>query len=405
VTGTPLSTIDPAGHQTSISYADSFSDSVNRNTFAYATTVTDPDNFSSLVRYNYDFGATTRTQSPTPAGQSQGAIQTMTYNSLGQLERITTTNNGAYKRFWYGADFVGTYTTVNNVADELYAIAVVDGLGRVIGAAGNHPGSTGGYRLVSTIYNQMGRQWKQSNPTEVYSSWVPAGDDAAGMYYTQQTYDWQGRSLVTTNQDGTTKTASYSGCGCAGGAVVTLTDEGTVDAGVVKRRQEKIYSDVFGRTVKTEILNWQGGSVYSATVNTYNVRDQATQIRQYAGAEGSGTYQDRTMTYDGYGRLKTKHVPEQNAGEATTWVYNSDHTIQSVTDARGASTTFTYNNGRHLPNVVTHSLTGSSTIVESFAYDAAGNRTSMSDSSGATTYQYNQLSQLTSETRTYGPCG
>ena len=31
----------------------------------------------------------------------------MTYNNLGQLERVTTTNNGAYKRFWYGADFTG----------------------------------------------------------------------------------------------------------------------------------------------------------------------------------------------------------------------------------------------------------------------------------------------------------
>ena len=65
--------------------------------------------------------------------------------------------------------------------------------------------------------------------------------------------------------------------------MVTLTDEGTLDAGVAKRRQQKIYSDVLGRTVKTEILNWQNGSVYSATVNTYNARDQVTQIRQYAG--------------------------------------------------------------------------------------------------------------------------
>lgn len=111
------------------------------------------------------------------------------------------------------------------------------------------------------------------------------------------------------------------------------------------------------------------------------------------------------MTYDGYGRLKTRHVPEQDAGTATSWVYNTDHTIQSITDARGASTTFTYNNGRHLPNVVTHALAGSSTIVESFSYDAAGNRTSMSDSSGGTTYQYNQLSQMTSETRTFAGLG
>ena len=65
-TGTPISTTDPAGHQTNVTYADSFSDNVNRNTFAYPTTITDADNFSSYVQYNFDLGATTRTQSPAP---------------------------------------------------------------------------------------------------------------------------------------------------------------------------------------------------------------------------------------------------------------------------------------------------------------------------------------------------
>ena len=400
-TGSVIKTEDHFGHGNAISYTDSFSDALNRNTFAYPTTLTDADGYSSAVQYNFDLGATTRTQSPTPANQTQGAVQTMSYNNLGQLERVTTTNNGAYKRFWYGLNYVASYATVNNVADEAYSVQYFDGTGHVVNTISNHPGSTGGYRVVNSIYDQMGRVSLQSNPTEVNSSLLAAGDDAAGIYYTQQTYDWKGRPLVTTNPDSTTKTASYSGCGCAGGEVVTLTDEGTIDGGSAKRRQQKIYSDVLGRTVKTELLNWQGGSVYSTTVNTYNVRDQITQVRQYAGAEGGGTYQDTTMTYDGYGRLKTRHVPEQTSGKATTWTYSADDTIQSVTDARGASSTFTYNNGRHLPNIITHTLTGSSTIVESFTYDAAGNRTSMNDSSGGTTYVYNQLSQLTSETRTF----
>jgi YD repeat-containing protein len=403
-TGTPISTTDPAGHQSNITYADSFSDSVNRNTFAYPTTITDADGFSAYLQYNFDFGATTRTQSPTPAGQSQGTIQTMTYNSLGRLERITTTNNGAYRRFWYGADFTASYATVNNTADELYAIQVTDGVGRVIGAAGNHPGSSGGYRLVNTIYNSMGRVWKQSNPTEVNSSWAPSGDDSSGIYYTQQTYDWQGRPLVTTNPDGTTREASYSGCGCAGGAVVTLTDEGTIDNGVAKRRQQKIYSDVLGRAVKTEILNWQGGSVYSATVNTYNARDQVTQIRQYAGAEGSGTFQDTAFTFDGYGRLKTKHVPEQDVNKNTTWDYNSDDTIQKVTDGRGAATNYSYNN-RHLLTGISYSVPSQPPIpvpgAANFSYDAAANRTTMTDGTGTTTYSYDSLSRLTSESRTF----
>src|SRR6185295_6293297 len=80
-TGTPKSTTDAAGHQTSITYTDSFFDNLNRNTFAYPTTLTDADGFSSTVQYNFELGATTRTQSPAPAGQPQGAIRTMTYNS------------------------------------------------------------------------------------------------------------------------------------------------------------------------------------------------------------------------------------------------------------------------------------------------------------------------------------
>ena len=41
----------------------------------------------------------------------------------------------------------------------------------------------------------------------------------------------------------------------------------------------------------------------------------------------------------------------------------------------------------------------------SFAYDAAGNRTSMTDGVGSATYAYNQLSQMTSETRVFTGVG
>src|SRR6185503_18288327 len=106
--------------------------------FAYPTTLTDPDGFSSTVKYNFQFGAQTRMQGPPPAGQPQGAIQTITYDSLGRVERTTTENNGAYIRYVYGLNFVQSFSTVNNVADETYAIKVFDGVGRVIASAGNH---------------------------------------------------------------------------------------------------------------------------------------------------------------------------------------------------------------------------------------------------------------------------
>ena len=234
----------------------------------------------------------------------------------------------------------------------------------------------------------MGRIKKTSNPAETTSSWVPAGDDAAGWLYTQQTYDWQGRPLVTTNTDNTTREATYSGCGCAGGAAVTLTDE----AG----RRQKVYSDVLGRQLKVEVLNWND-TPYSTRTNTYNARDQITSVKQYQGLETSGLYQENAKTYDGYGRLASLRDPIQTA--ATTYTYNVDSEPLTVTDARGATQTYTYND-RHLPTNISYSSNWQLTPV-SIAYDAAGNRTSLTDGTGSRTYQYNQLSQLTSETRQF----
>jgi YD repeat-containing protein len=410
-------------HEVTVSYADSFSDGITtHNTLAYPTKLTDPDGYYSISTYNFDFGSLTYQQTPPPnftgappTAQPAGPEQTFEYYDDGRLKKQKSLVNNAYTRFEYptSSNRVDTYTTIQDGLGEAHSFKITDGAGRIITTATDNPGSVGLFSGQRIVYDVMGRVIKTSNPTETSASgaplqWTATGDDAAaGWVYTQQTYDWKGRPLVTTNQDGTTKTASYAGCGCAGGEVVTLTDEGTIDAGVAKRRQQRIYSDVLGRKIKTEILNWEGGSVYSAVVNTYNERDQITNIRQFDGPEGSSTYQDTSMTYDGYGRLSTKHLPQQQvdpnnsaSSDHTTWQYNADDTVAGVTDPRGATTTYSYN-ARHLPNVITYALSGSSTIVESFAYDAAGNRTFRSDGAGSTSYQYDQLSRLTSETQQF----
>jgi YD repeat-containing protein len=408
--GAVIYTTDPLSHHTTVSYADSFSDGNNsRNTLAYPKVVTDADGYSFTVVYNFDFGAVTSQQTPlTNTTQNlPGPVQTLAYDAAGRVERVTSTTNNAYTRYVYGPNYVQSFGTVNTVTDEAYSIQLFDGAGRVTLAAGNHPGSDGGYSALNTTYDAMGRAIKQSNPTEVTSGWMPTGDDSAGWLFTQQTYDWKGRALTTTNPDGTTKEASYSGCGCAGGEVATFTDEGTIDAGTAKRRQRKVYSDVLGRTVKTEVLNWQGGSPYATTVNDFNARDQVKSMRQYQGDEASGSYQETTMAYDGYGRLKTKHVPQQDSGAATIWDYNLDDTVQKITDARGASATYAYNDNRRLVTGVSYSAPAGITPTASvlFEYDAVGNRTSMTDGLGSKSYNYNQLSQLTSETRTFTNVG
>ena len=86
----------------------------------------------------------------------------------------------------------------------------------------------------------------------------------------------------------------------------------------------------------------------------------------------------------------------------TTYNYNTDDSISSVVDARGAAANYTYDN-RGLTTQVSTTSPNPATIpvtpTVTFAYDNLGNRTQMTDGLGSTTYAYDQLSQLTSETR------
>jgi YD repeat-containing protein len=404
--GSVVRSIDASDHSTGISYSNAGDEKVvgGSTTFAYPTSVTDADNNSSSFRYDYDFGAITWKQTPSPNAAAPGPEQTITYDSFGRVQQVTNLVNGAHTRFGYSEHTrVDTYTTIRDTQTEAHSFQITDGHGRVIATASSHRETTGGGLSGQLfLYDVIGRVIKTSNPTETYASgppieWGAVGDDAynpqtdqGGWRYSAQTYDWKGRPLVTTNTDGTTKTASYSGCGCAGGQVVTLTDE-------VGRRQ-KIYDDVLGRTAKTEVLNWLG-SAYLTTANTFNARDQVTSVHQY---DEMGAYQDTSMSYDGYGRLQTRHVPQQDPGRVTTWEYNPDDTVRKITDARDASKEFSYNN-RHLVTKISYEVPNGSNIprpgLVSFGYDAAGNRTSMTDDFGSMSYNYDQLSRLNSETR------
>lgn len=420
--GSVVATRDPLNHGVNISYADQFSvngtdldSALSFSTLAYPTQVTDAGGFISNTRYNYAFGGTTWKRTPLPnvtsnADPASRPVQIVEYDPLGHVQKVQNLINNAYTRYEYPTSQirVDTYATIKDNAGEAHSFRITDGHGRVIGSAADHPGSTGGYSGQRIYYDVMGRVAKQSNPTETSASgvnpynWTATGDDATnGWLYTQQTYDWKGRPLVTTNPDTTFKSASYGGCGCAGGQVVTLTDEVS--------RQQKIYSDVLGRQLKTEILNLNSSTVYSTTRNSFNARDQVTLVRQYQGDDQSSTYQDTTMSYDGYGRLQAKHVPEQqvdpnnsSSTDHTAWSYHDDDGTIVVTDARGASATYGYNS-RGLVSGVTYSGPSGISMPTAigYVYDAAGNRISMSDGTGNTNYEYDALSRLTSESKQF----
>ncbi|HEV7903688.1 MAG TPA: S8 family serine peptidase [Pyrinomonadaceae bacterium] len=383
--GLPVFTRDADGHTVQLAYADAYSDGNNsRNTLAYPTQATDADGHSSTTQYNYDTGMTTRSQNP------KGMVVSTTYDSAGRVERVTNETSGAYTRFVYpaGNNYVQSFSLIQ-AGMESYSINVFDGAGRVRAAATGHPGSAGGYSGQFIKYDVMGRATAQTNPAEITAAWLPVGDDSAGWVWNNQDYDWMGRPTVTTNPDQTTKEMIYGGCGCAGGNTVTLKDE--------MGRRERTTTDVLGRAVKTEDLNLDG-TVYRTTTNTYNALDQVTRVFVQAGTNGAG--QETLTTYDSFGRLSTRKTPIQTS--ATVYTYNADDTVRTVTDARGAVRTMSYN-ARHLLTGVSYSTpTGvTATGATAFAYDAAGNRLWMTDDSGRVDYTYNTLSQLTNETRQF----
>ncbi len=175
------------------------------------------------------------------------------------------------------------------------------------------------------------------------------------------------------------------------------------------RRTRRAHSDVLGRAWKSEVLNWNG-TVYSATTTKYDALDRPLRVRRYAGAApqsepagASDGYLTTTMTYDGHGRLKTQHLPKYSPDTVASFEYNEDDTVRSVTDPRGVTANFTYNN-RHLTTRVAFEPAQSGvadTPDVIFGYDAAGNRATLTDEAGSLTYHYDALSRLASETRQF----
>lgn len=427
--GAPVAQTDASGRVSKISYIDNYSDSTSpgsRNTYAYPTRITDPAGNYSSVQYRFDTGANVWAQSPKPDGQDnlKGKTTERIYDNFGRLEKEKIVNHGgAYTRYEYFPNGVQTkvYSTLadqnnNGSAEQTDEVMMsetwTDGAGRIYLSRKAHPSIAHAYTGQKTEYDILGRVKRTTPPTEIDSNWESTGEDDRGdniWLWSTNEYDWKGRvtriiPFDSNGNDGKDQLFSYDGCGCAGGEEVTIESELVPrddQPTVLARKKQKIYSDVLGRNFKTEMFDWQG-NVYKTVVNAYNGRDQVFSNRVYAGAAGSNDFRETTSSFDGHGRLKATHYPEQGANKFTTYTYFADDKPQTVTDARAATKHYTYNNlgliqqiswtvpqisGIEIPTNVT------------FIYDNAGNRTQMNDSFGSVFYEYNELSQLKAETR------
>jgi YD repeat-containing protein len=418
---------DPRLRRTNISYTDS--DQGKR--LAYPTTVTNPAGFTASTWYNYDMGAVVKTETPKPnvTTDQAGPQVERFYDAVGRPLKVRRVTDGAQTSLDYGANglYVKQITLSDTDQPETFVMSVVDGAGRTRGTLREMPG---GYSALRFGYDKLGRQVRQYNPILVsaqasdlsnVAGWEPAGEDATagggtGWVYASTAYDWKGRPVLVTaaGSPAATTEFDYGGCGCAGGEVTLSRDE-------VGRRQ-KVTTDVLGRVVEAQDLDildkglplTDAGTVYRTMLSTYNALDQVTETRTFAGASESDPTKivKGTTVYDGHGRPRWSHAPGQAAGRDTGYLYYPDDAVKTVTDARGVVVTYGYNSRRLLESV-DYDLSGvlAGQVVEEsadvdYAYDAAGNRKTMSmhtaaGSQGGVAYVYDEFSRLAEEARQF----
>jgi hypothetical protein len=115
--------------------------------------------------------------------------------------------------------------------------------------------------------------------------------------------------------------------------------------------------------------------VYRTFANTYDVRDQVVETQSHAdGVEADPSKIQKTVaTYDGHGRVESRHVPEQQPDKFTLYTYYADDMVATAKDERDAVSTYHYN-GRHLVVDVTHdgAVAGVQSVSINYNYDEAG---------------------------------
>jgi RHS repeat-associated protein len=412
-TGQALSVVDPAGNATTYSYADNFYTDNGANppasftptnangaaiaTNAYVTKVTNSIG-STKVGYYY--------------GSGKGAV-TSDYNAvytyahfMDLMDRPTGTvfPVGWSLNAYISPTQVDSYSAVGDIAPStgcascLWADATSDGLGRVTNQTlMNNPAGTVN---TSTEYDAMSRPSQVSHPN------FGLGDPNDVVETTL--YDGLGRSLRVTHPDGQSTWIAYGANVTALGGLsqqqgsttlygvglpVLMSDE----AG--KIRQE--WLDGFGRVLEVDEPSGAGGLTNPYVTNyIYDALGNLVNVVQGV--------QSRTFQFDGLSRLTRVTTPE--AGQVTLSYVNTSGGLCSgvafdrciKTDARGITTTYSYDGAGRLTNKSHSDTTGTVQYTYDQGANAIGRLSSMTDPTGSETYRYDVAGRITNLAKVIG---
>ncbi len=399
----PLQIIDPLNGTTHLTYDEVGNSTQVENakgqltTFAYdalnrPVTITDSLNYATTTSYDA-IGNVTQIEN------AKNQIQSFEYDALNRLIVSRDPITGVIQ---FGYDDVGNLTQITNPKGRV-TFNTYDELDRVIRTVNNYV--DGGPQNVDTnvstefVYDAIGNLTQGTNARSQSSSFQydllnrlistadPLNNTTAYEYdevgntvavvdplsrRTELDYDLLDRLITVTDPLNRVTSYSYDKVG---------NQIGVLDAENIATRYNY---DALNRLTSVTQNYIDGGPQNAATNVTtqfgYDAIGNLTQITD------PNTH-NQSFDYDALNRLTHR---EDGLANETTYQYDEISNLIQVTDPKSQITAYSYDNLNRLEGIVRPDET------VDFTYDAVGNRLSMTDPNGITTYNYDALDRLTS---------
>ena len=339
------------------------------NNFAEVLTMTDPLGNTTTNTYDAN-GNLLSVTSPAPNGQTPASVTQFAYNTLGELTQILDPLNHPTAIAYYSTGLIQSIIDAqNNTTSYAYdtrgnRTSVIDPIN---GSA--HP--------TTFTYDAMSRLTAITYPDGTSASFA---------------YDTRGRRISATDQNNKTTTYAYDDAD----RLISVTDaagnltqygydtEGNLTSITDGDNHTTFFTyDTLGRVIQTTFPSTLTETYgYDQLYNLTSKTDRKNQTIQYI--------------YDSLYRMTSKTYPDSTSAN---YVYDLVGKIQEVTDPTGTYA-FAYDNmGRLIGTSTQYAFLPGHNFQNSYSYDAASNRTSLTAPDGSTnTYNYDTLNRLSTLT-------